>query len=113
MDIPTLEELPTQFTAIVWVGYSPYSSELQVFTYDMSDQGYAMLGTVKLTVPVPQVDPREQMVKGLRQKREGVRIKCAAEVGEIDERIQELLALPAPDTVSDTEREHLMKPQLD
>jgi hypothetical protein len=96
MDIPTLEELPTEFEVVMWVGFSPYSKELGLYQYDMSDQGYAMLGTVKLTVSVPQTDPREKMIEGLKAKRDRVHAEYLNTLSEIDESIQQLRALPAP-----------------
>lgn len=63
------------------------------FDTDMTDAGWVLLGEHEDTVPIPQKDPRPEMVAALRESIKKERAESEARVNKLEERIQQPQAI--------------------
>lgn len=98
-----MKTLPESVTKklYVLVGIDWYNEgEIHIRDYKGDgDDSYAPICETEITVDLPKVDITEQLVTQLEKKAEGIKKKCLAEVGAINQKIKELQALPAPQEI--------------
>jgi hypothetical protein len=88
-----MKELPKTITQTMFICMSPYSELPKIVDADMSDCDWATLGTVEVTVDVPQVDPVEKMIEGLEKKAARIEADAYVEVAKVKEKIKQLLSI--------------------
>jgi hypothetical protein len=88
-----MKELPKTVTQTMFICMSPYSEVPKIVDADMSGYGWAMLGTVEVTVDVPQVDPVKKMVESPEKKAARIEADAYVEVTKVKEQIKQLLSI--------------------
>jgi hypothetical protein len=88
-----MKELPKTITQTMFICMSPHTEVPKIVDADMSDYGWATLGTVEVTVDVPQVDPVEKMVEGLEKKAEKIQAEAYIQTSQVREQIKQLLSI--------------------
>lgn len=89
-------KLPKTVVAKLYIQANDYN-EVTARSVDMSEYGNTTLGIVEVTVDVPQITDEEittKKVDYLRKGREEVVEEFSTKLANIDEQINELLALP-------------------
>ncbi len=89
-------ELPKQITQTLYICFSETWDAPRIYDMDMDTDGYTPLGSVEVTVDVPQVDITAKRIDALEAKRTEIVTEYQDKLNALDERIQELRALPAP-----------------
>lgn len=77
-------------------GRYSFMENLQLNGYQ-NDYGnsYKHLATAEVEFDISSFDPREQLIGSLQKKREAIIAKSARDIAYVDDRIQQLLALPS------------------
>jgi hypothetical protein len=69
-------------------------TDYHLFLSDMTDHGYPMIKKVTVKTKIPAHDDlRPAIVAGLRKKIDGIRAEKQKEINEVEEQIQQLLAI--------------------
>lgn len=85
--------LPESIESTLLVHIDPHSDKPVAMTCDMTEFGYVLLGSVTVTVPVPQVDVIEAEIASLERKADAVRAEFHRKLTAITDRIQSLRAI--------------------
>lgn len=90
-----MNELPKQITQKLWIGLREHSRKPCLMVCDMSEYGETMLGTIDVTVDVPDDlrDPRQAQIDSLHKKRERITSESTRQLAEIDDQIKSLQAI--------------------
>ena len=84
-------------TVKLFIHESKYSTgELDVFTFDMSDSDYVLLGTIETELEFNMPSHQEITaikVTALKEKKQTLKNECAIKVENIDNEIQKLMAI--------------------
>ncbi len=90
-------ELPKTLTSTMTLNLSP-RGDVHLFNHHMEGQeGWVTLGTVEVTVDVPQISDAEitnKKIDYLRSGRKEVVEEFTTKLANIDEQLNELLAIP-------------------
>lgn len=87
-------DLPTTVEQILYIHLDAYTKRPTIFTHDMTDCDYLLLGTHTVTVPIPQdVDLVQLQITTLETHKTALENEHFVKVRDLDERIQSLLAL--------------------
>ena len=89
-------KLPKQITQTLYICFSEAWDAPRIYDMKMDTDGYTPLGSVEITVDVPQVDITAKRIDVLETKRTELVTEYQDKLNALDERIQELRALPAP-----------------
>ncbi len=92
-------EIPTSITTTLYVSYNPENSwkPLTIWDQDMSGQGYVTLCTQEITIQIPpNINVVDKLITVLQNERANIVETFAEKLDNIDRKIEEIRALPAP-----------------
>jgi uncharacterized protein YPO0396 len=91
-----------EITRTLYIGweaksYMPDGGDYLIRDCDPSawNEDFKLLTTQQITIDVPEIDARGELVESLKRKKGKIIAKATEEATAIDEQIQTLLALPA------------------
>lgn len=88
-----MKELPKTITQTLWIGIPEHGDEPRITCFDMSDMGWASLGSVDVTVDVPQADLVAKKIEALERQRDKIRAEYSQRIDRIDDQIKRLQAI--------------------
>lgn len=102
---------------IHWLAGEHYGTDGGKISYDNYDwtpreghsglEGYTLIGTVDIECEVSDIDARQKLVEKLQREKSVIIIEATRKAEHLEEKIQQLLALPSGQSVIAEEYDHL------
>lgn len=87
------DTIPDTVEVTIYFHLTKYGSGVSAFTSDMTQYGYALLGTEDVVLSVPKKDPVEAEINMLETCAQKVRDEYFEKITPLEQRIRELMAI--------------------